>query len=101
MRKYKYFFVKVNGEWMRADGHTVELILKYVTEGSKGIDDSFAVYVEANNWKEAKKKAIIAGELLKSEEKYRELAGGVPETGDYKELFWEELYKELLKEEVK
>jgi len=60
MNKYKFTFLKIDGEWMEED----DVIEEYGFSGLEKAEDSFSIEVEANSWKDAKEKIKIAAKVI-------------------------------------
>jgi len=61
-RKYKFHIVLVEGEWWDLD----DAMMEYGNSVYDRMDDSFEVEVEAENWKDAREKILIAAEALRN-----------------------------------
>ncbi len=59
--RYRFMFVKIDDEWMDEDDAIQEYGMSYVDM----VEDSFEVEVEAENWRDAEEKIVLAGRILK------------------------------------
>lgn len=59
--RYRFMFVRIDGEWMDEDDAIQEYGMSYVDM----VEDSFEVEVEAENWRDAEEKIVLAGRILK------------------------------------